>query len=88
MTFSSIFMSLIVAVGTFLGCLAVGLLIIAGAQAMLALREIALNTRKEARKGEYRVLLTVAEINNWLGWIIIIGGIAVALFMVLSGIKS
>ena len=45
----------------------VGLLIIAGGEAMLALREIELNTRKEAEKGEYKIFLTVAEVNNWLG---------------------
>jgi len=59
-------MSLNVAVGTFLGYLVVGLLIIAGGEAMLALREIEVKTRKEAEKGEYKIFLTVAEVNNWL----------------------
>lgn len=50
---------------------------IASGQLFLAIREIALNTRKEddEKKPNYLVLETVARLNNLLGWLIIIGGI-------------
>jgi hypothetical protein len=54
--------------------------IIASGQVFLAIREIALNTRKDEGEGNssYTILLTVAKINNLLGWLVIIGGVIIA----------
>ncbi len=60
---------------------AIGLTIIASGQVFLAIREIAVNTRKEESKetSQYRALLTIAKLNNIIGWIIIISGIFFAI---------
>lgn len=60
---------------------AIGLTIIASGQVFLAIREIAINTRKEESKetSQYRALLTIAKLNNIIGWIIIISGIFFAI---------
>ena len=62
---------------------AIGLTIIASGQVFLAIREIAINTRKEENKetSQYRALLTIAKLNNIIGWIIIISGIFFAITM-------
>ena len=60
---------------------AIGLTIIASGQVFLAIREIAINTRTEENKeaSQYRALLTIAKLNNIIGWIIIISGIFFAI---------
>jgi len=62
---------------------AIGLTIIASGQVFLAIREIAINTRTEENKeaSQYRALLTIAKLNNIIGWIIIISGIFFAITM-------
>jgi hypothetical protein len=53
-----------------------GLLIIASGQLFLAIREIALNTRKDDSEevSKYVTLFAVAKINNIIGWLILIFG--------------
>ena len=53
------------------------LTVIASGQVFLATRETALNTRKEEsdEKAEYRILFTIARLNNFVGWLIIIFGV-------------
>jgi len=64
----------------------VGLAIIAFGQILLAVREIALNTRKEAVKHpHYEILLIMAKINNVLGWIILILGVIGGIYMAVAG---
>jgi len=55
----------------------IGLTVIASGQVFLAIRETALNTRKEEsdEKAEYKILFTVARLNNLVGWLIIIFGV-------------
>jgi hypothetical protein len=75
---------LIIAFPGLLFILVIGLAIIASGQVFLAIRETALNTRKEESKetSQYNVLFTVAKINNVIGWLIIIFGIlAVIIFL-------
>jgi len=63
-----------------------GLAIIAFGQLLLAIREIAFNTRKEgAKTPHYEILLIVAKINNILGWILIIVGLAAGIYMAVAG---
>jgi hypothetical protein len=63
-----------------------GLAIIAFGQLLLAIREIAFNTRKEgAKTPHYEVLLIVAKINNILGWILIVVGVAAGIYMAVAG---
>jgi len=61
----------------------IGLTIIASGQVFLAIRETALNTRKEESEetSQYKVLFTVAKINNFVGWFIIIFGFIGAWFL-------
>jgi hypothetical protein len=56
--------------------LAIGLGIIGSGQIMLAVHEIAMNTRKEdsKEKGSYSARLTIAKFNIILGWLVIIVG--------------
>lgn len=63
-----------------------GLIVIASEQVLLAIREIALNTRKEGSSTleQYKTLLTMAKVNNFLGWAIIIVG-ALMGFGMMSG---
>jgi hypothetical protein len=62
--------------------------IVASGQVFLAIREIALNTRngedEKNGKPKYGMLETMARINNFLGWIIIIFGLILAVFVVQS----
>jgi len=79
--------SAVTALFVFIACLAAGLGIIASGQLFLAVREIALNTRKEesAEKSTYSVLLTVAKLNNLLGWLVIIAGAIFAALLTQGG---
>jgi hypothetical protein len=64
----------------------VGLAIIAFGQILLAVREIAFNTRKEGVKHpHYEILLIMAKINNILGWIILIVGVVGGIYMAVAG---
>ncbi len=62
---------------------AVGLTIIASGQVFLAIRETAINTRKEDSEStsNYDILFTVAKVNNLTGWAIIIIGIMGAVIL-------
>jgi len=64
----------------------IGATTIASGQLFLAIREIALNTRKDGdeKSPKYMVLETVAKLNNFFGWLIIIGGVIIA--AIISGI--
>lgn len=63
-----------------------GFAVIAFGQLLLAIREIAMNTRKEGVKTpHYEVLLIMAKINNILGWILIIVGVAAGIYMAVAG---
>jgi hypothetical protein len=70
--------------------IAMGASIIASGQLFLAIREIALNTRKEENEAQpsYSVLLTVAKINNFLGWLLIIAGVVAAVLIARGGGRS
>jgi len=72
---------LIIALPFLLFLIVIGLAIIASGQVFLAIRETALNTRKEEseKSSQYGVLLTVAKLNNVIGWLIIIFGILAGL---------
>jgi hypothetical protein len=74
--------------GVVLWSVVLGLSIIAFGQLMLAIREIALNTRKDEGKlhGHYAVLLVVAKINNILGWILLVLGVAAGIYFAVAGI--
>jgi hypothetical protein len=64
----------------------VGLAIIAFGQILLAVREIAFNTRKEGVKHpHYEILLIMAKINNVLGWIILVLGVIGGIYMAVAG---
>jgi ABC-type nickel/cobalt efflux system permease component RcnA len=74
---------LVIFLAILLFAVALGLTIIASGQVFLAIRETALNTRNEKSNetAQYRILLTVAKLNNFIGWVIIILGILVAWFI-------
>ena len=64
----------------------VGLAVIAFGQILLAVREIAFNTRKEGVKHpHYEILLIMAKINNVLGWIILVLGVIGGIYMAVAG---
>ena len=64
----------------------VGLAIVAFGQILLAIREIAFNTRKEGIKHpHYEILLIMAKVNNILGWIILVLGVIGGLYMAVAG---
>jgi hypothetical protein len=76
----------IVGVALILWSVVVGLAIVAFGQVLLAIREVAHNTRKEAGKGaHYNVLLIMAKINNLLGWIVLALGAAAGIYMLVAG---
>jgi hypothetical protein len=78
--------SLIVGAVIVLYAVIVGLAIIAFGQLLLAFREIAFNTRKEGVKTpHYEVLLIMAKINNILGWILLVAGVAAGIYMAVAG---
>ena len=66
--------------------LVVGLAVIAFGELLLAIREIAFNTRKEgAKTPHYEILMIMAKINNLLGWIFLIAGIALGVYVMITG---
>jgi hypothetical protein len=78
--------SIIVGVATILWSAIMGFAIIAFGQILLAIREIALNTRKEAAAHpHYEVLLIMAKINNILGWIFLVLGVALGIYFAVAG---
>jgi len=63
-----------------------GLAIIAFGQILLAVREIAFNTRKEGVKTpHYEILLIMAKINNLLGWIVLAVGVVIGIYLAVAG---
>jgi hypothetical protein len=63
-----------------------GLAIVAFGQILLAIREIAFNTRKEGVKiPHYEVLLIMAKINNLLGWIVLVAGVLIGIYLAVAG---
>jgi hypothetical protein len=63
-----------------------GLAIIAFGQLLLAIREVAHNTRKEGVHGaHYNILLIVAKINNLLGWLVLGLGLIFAVYIIVAG---
>jgi hypothetical protein len=63
-----------------------GLAIIAFGQLLLAIREVAHNTRKDGVHGaHYNILLIVAKINNLLGWLVLALGVILAVYMMVAG---
>jgi len=63
-----------------------GLAIIAFGQILLAIREIAFNTRKEGIKTpHYEILLIMAKINNLLGWIVLAVGVVIGIYLAVAG---
>jgi hypothetical protein len=78
--------SIVVGVVTILWSVIVGLAIIAFGQLLLAIREIALNTRKEGTAHpHYEILLIMAKINNILGWLLLIQGVAAGIYFAVTG---
>jgi len=66
--------------------LVVGLAVIAFGELLLAIREIAMNTRKEGVKTpHYEILMIMAKINNLLGWIFLVAGIALGVYVMITG---
>jgi hypothetical protein len=67
--------------------LVVGLAVIAFGQVMLAIREIAFNTRKSDEKTpHYEILLIAAKINNLLGWLLLVAGLALGVYTMIKGL--
>ena len=78
--------SIVVGVVTILWSVIMGLAIIAFGQLLLAIREIALNTRKEATAHpHYEILLIMAKINNVLGWVFLVLGVALGIYFAIAG---
>jgi len=78
--------SIVVGVVTILWSVIVGLAIIAFGQLLLAIREIALNTRKEGTAHpHYEILLIMAKINNVLGWVFLVLGVALGVYFAIAG---
>jgi hypothetical protein len=66
--------------------LVVGLAIIAFGELLLAIREIAMNTRKEGVKTpHYEILMIMAKINNFLGWVLLVAGLALGIYTMITG---
>ena len=64
----------------------IGLAVIAFGQLLLAIREVAHNTRKEGVHGaHYNILLIVAKINNLLGWLVIGLGVILGVYLIVAG---
>jgi hypothetical protein len=69
----------------------VGLMVVAFGQILLAVREIALNTRREEAKhhqGHYSILLVMAKVNNVLGWILLAAGVAIGIYVAVAGVPA
>jgi len=87
MEFNRILIALIVGVWS----IVVGLSIVAFGQILLAIREIALNTRKEEaahHHGHYAVLLVMAKVNNVLGYVVLLLGLAAAVYVAVAGVPA
>jgi hypothetical protein len=87
MEFSRILIVLVIA----LWSVVIGLSIVAFGQILLAIREIALNTRKEGEvhhHGHYSVLLVMAKVNNVLGWIVLVLGLVAAVYVAVAGVPA
>ena len=67
-----------------LSSIVIGALVIASGQVFLAIREIALNTRKEESTEDYSTLYGVSKINNYFGWLIIVAGFLVGMAIILG----
>jgi hypothetical protein len=64
----------------------VGMAIIAFGQLLLAIREMAHNSRKEGVHGpHYNILLLMAKVNNLLGWLMLGLGLAFGIYMLVAG---
>jgi CHASE3 domain sensor protein len=72
----------------FIGALVVGIFLAGAGEIMMAVREIAFNTRKEPRGSKYGMLAAMASIYSWIGWIIVIGSIVVYIYSIVTGMKS
>jgi len=78
--------SIIVGIVTILWSVILGLAVIAFGQLLLAIREIALNTRKEGTAHpHYEILLIMAKVNNVLGWIFLVVGVAAGIYFAVAG---
>jgi hypothetical protein len=78
--------SIVVGVVTILWSVIMGLAVIAFGQLLLAIREIALNTRKEGTAHpHYEILLIMAKINNILGWVLLVVGVALGVYFAIAG---
>lgn len=78
--------SIIVGTVIILWSVIVGLAVIAFGQLLLAIREIAFNTRKDETKvPHYEILLIMAKINNILGWLFLILGVAAGIYFAVTG---
>lgn len=78
--------SIIVGTVIILWSVIVGLAVIAFGQVLLAIREIAFNTRKaETKAPHYEILLIMAKINNVLGWLFLILGVAAGVYFAVTG---
>jgi hypothetical protein len=78
-------------VGIVLWSTVVGLSVIAFGQLLLAIREIALNTRKDEVKphhGHYAILLVVAKVNNVLGWVVLALGVIAGIYVAIAGFPA
>lgn len=79
---------ILIGIGVLLVNLIFGLFVVAFADMMLALREIALNTRREGRTGHYQGLEISANIIRWVGWLLIAFGIFIGVIMIFGGMES
>ncbi|HOY98218.1 MAG TPA: hypothetical protein PLL55_02320 [Candidatus Aminicenantes bacterium] len=85
------FSRLLVGLAVCLWAFVIGFSIVAFGQILLAVREIALNTRKEEGKshhGHYAILLVMAKINTVLGWIVVVGGLAAGIYVIVFGVPA
>ena len=79
--------NLIVGGAIVLWSLVVGLAVIAFGQVMLAIREIALNTRKgDDKTPHYGILLIAAKVNNLLGWVLLVAGVVLGVYTMIKGL--
>lgn len=78
--------NIILGVAVILWSAIVAMAIIAFGQLLLAIREMAHNTRKEGVHGpHYNILLIMAKVNNLLGWVLLAAGVAFGIYMLVAG---
>jgi hypothetical protein len=78
--------NIIVGIAIILWSAVVGLAIVAFGQLLLAIREVAHNTRKDGIHGaHYNILLIVAKINNLLGWLVLGLGVILGIYLLVAG---